>query len=110
MMDRIVVARLRRLHDGLGAWRKASCDGVRRRIVVGPFAFGAVSLAGHALDAIADIGARVGAYRAFHGAFVIVDEKARWRVGLHPLFYHLEFKRARDRVGGATTYTSLVVD
>ena len=40
-----------------------------------PHAFGTITLAGHALDAVADIGAGVGTHVALYRPFVVVDEQ-----------------------------------
>jgi hypothetical protein len=110
MLNSIVVARLWWLRSGLRPSRKNSGALIRWRIVVGPFALGAISLTLDALNAIADLGTRVRSYRSFNGAFVVIDEKARRCIGGQPLPHRVEFQRGRDCVGGTAADTSLVID
>src|SRR5208283_4855048 len=84
--------------------------GVRWRVVVGPQAFRAISLARDALYAVADLRARVAAHRAFHRPLIVVDEQPRWHEVAHPLLQQIKLQRPGDGVGRATTDAPLVAN
>ena len=97
MLLRLVVGRLRRLLR-------------EPRDVVGPRRLGADADLRNALHPVADHRPAVGVDRAFQGALVVIDEETRGHEVGQLLLDLLVLERSTDRVCGAATELTLVVD
>lgn len=107
---RVRVAELRRFLRRLGARGPKVGRRVGRSIVIGPFGFRARALFADTLDSIANLSAVVDRHTVLHASFVVINEQTRRDEIGEFLFLAIELDGRGDRVRGAGTDLSLIVN
>src|SRR5262245_5865788 len=110
VVERLLVALVRRLLTVPGPRRELPAVGAGGRVIVGPVGLGTDAKRCYALYSVANLSARVELDMTLHGPFVVVNEQARGHEIGKALLLEIELKGRCDGIRSAAAYPALVVN